>query len=101
MKVLFDKKPLIEQLVIVWYRYEGKTMKEELLTDQDGLISFKVKKSGTWMVSTVKMEHLENNPTANWQSYWGSCTWGYEQLLKQANPLLLPQLLILNYEHSR
>ena len=78
MKVLFNKKPLVEQLVIVWYRYEGKTMKEELLTDQDGFVSFKVKKSGAWMVSTVKMEHLDNNPKANWQSYWGSCTWGYE-----------------------
>ena len=78
MKVLFHKKPLVEQLVIVWYKYEGKTMKEELLTDQDGFVSFKVKKSGAWMVSTVKMEHLDNNPKANWQSYWGSFTWGYE-----------------------
>ncbi len=78
MKVLFNKKPLIEQLVIVWYWYQGKTLKEEVLTDENGLVSFKVKKSGRWMVSTVKMEHLENDPKANWQSYWGSCTWGYE-----------------------
>lgn len=78
LKILFNKKPLIDQLVIVWYKDEGKTMKEELLTDQDGLVSFKVKKTGSWMVSTVKMEHLENDSKANWQSYWGSCTWGYE-----------------------
>jgi hypothetical protein len=30
------------------------------------------------MISTVKMERLENDPRANWQSYWGSCTWGYQ-----------------------
>ena len=77
MKVLFNNKPLADQLITIWYRYENKTMKEELLTDQDGLVSFKVKRSGSWMVSTVKMAHLENNPKANWQSYWGSCTWGY------------------------
>ena len=30
------------------------------------------------MVSTVKMIRLENDAKANWQSYWGSCTWGYQ-----------------------
>ena len=78
VQVLFNKKPLAEQLIKIWYRLDNKTMEEELLTDPDGMISFKIKKSGRWMVSTVKMIHLENDPKANWQSYWGSCTWGYE-----------------------
>jgi uncharacterized GH25 family protein len=77
-RILFNKNPLADQLIKVWYRDNGKTLKEELLTDQEGTISFKLKKSGSWMVSTVKMVHLDNNPKANWQSYWGSCTWGYE-----------------------
>lgn len=78
MKVLFNKKPLAEQLIKIWYRADNKTIEEELLTDENGLVSFKVKKSGCWMVSTVKMIHLDNDSKANWQSYWGSCTWGYE-----------------------
>jgi uncharacterized GH25 family protein len=78
IKVLFNNKPLADQLIKMWYRENNNTIKEDLLTDQNGLVSFKIRKSGRWMVSTVKMIHLENNPKANWQSYWGSCTWGYE-----------------------
>jgi uncharacterized GH25 family protein len=77
-RLLFDKKALTNQLVKVWRRENGKTIKEELLTDQHGLIRFKIKKFGTWMVSTVKMIRLENDSRAQWQSYWASCTWGYE-----------------------
>ncbi len=78
VKVLFNKKPLTEQLIKIWFRENNKTSTEELLTDEDGIASFKIKKSGNWMVSTVKMVRLENDPKAQWQSYWGSCTWGYE-----------------------
>ena len=77
-RILFNKKPLPDQLVKIWYRENGKTIKEELLTDQYGMANFKYKKSGRGMVSTVKMIRLENDPKAQWQSYWGSCTWGYE-----------------------
>ena len=77
-RILFNKNPLADQLVKIWYRENDKTLKEELLTDQDGIISFRLKKSGSWMVSTVKMLRLENDPKAQWQSYWGSCTWGYQ-----------------------
>jgi uncharacterized GH25 family protein len=78
VKVFFNKEPLPEQLIKIWYRENNKTSMEELLTDQDGIVSFKIKKTGNWMVSTVKMIRLENDPKANWQSYWGSCTWGYQ-----------------------
>jgi hypothetical protein len=64
--------------VKIWYKDNNKTIKEELLTDQGGIISFRLKRSGSWMVSTVKMVRLENDPGAQWQSYWSSCTWGYE-----------------------
>ncbi len=77
-KVFFNKTPLADQLIKIWYKEKGKTIKEELLTDPEGIVSFRLKKSGTWMISTVKMIRLENDPKAQWQSYWGSCTWGYE-----------------------
>lgn len=78
VKILFNRQPLVDQLVRVWCRKNDKTMIEEFLTDQDGVISFKVLRSGNWMVSTVKMVRLNNDPKAQWQSYWGSCTWGYQ-----------------------
>ena len=79
VKVLFQKKPLINQLILVWHRLEGQTVKSEYTTDEKGQISFPMSKDGRWMISTVKMERLNDDPNAQWQSYWGSCTWGYEK----------------------
>jgi uncharacterized GH25 family protein len=78
VKVLFKNQPLANQLVNVWQRVNGKTSKQEYRTNSKGGLSFEISASGKWMVSTVKMIHLDNDPKANWQSYWGSCTWGYE-----------------------
>ncbi len=79
VKVLFQKKLLTNQRIIVWHRLNGQTTKSEFTTDEKGQISFPLSLDGRWMVSTVKMERLNDDPTAQWQSYWGSCTWGYEK----------------------
>jgi uncharacterized GH25 family protein len=78
VKLLFKKQPLNNQLVNVWQRSNGKTTKREYHTNSKGIIHFGMFTAGKWMVSTVKMIHLDNDPAAGWQSYWGSCTWGYE-----------------------
>ena len=78
VKILFQQKPLANQLVNVWQRVDGKTTRTRYHTDTKGGLRFVVFTSGKWMVSTVQMLHLENEPAAHWQSYWGSCTWGYE-----------------------
>jgi uncharacterized GH25 family protein len=78
LRVLFQKQPLANQLIKVWNRYQHNTVKNEYTTNEKGEISFAVNTRGKWMVSTVAMVHLENDPLAHWQSYWGSCTWGYE-----------------------
>jgi uncharacterized GH25 family protein len=78
VRVLFNKIPLADQLIRIWYREKDMTIREEMLTNQDGIATFRVKGSGRWMVSTVKMIKLDNDPKAEWQSYWGSFTWGYE-----------------------
>ncbi|MES1216615.1 MAG: DUF4198 domain-containing protein [Bacteroidota bacterium] len=79
VKVFFQNEPLKNKQVKIWHRENGKTILREMLTSEDGEISFEVTTSGEWMVSCVKMIRLENDPKANWQSYWGSCTWGYEK----------------------
>jgi uncharacterized GH25 family protein len=57
---------------------KNKTIKKDLRTDSKGEIVFPVSTNGKWMISTVKMERLLDNPICDWQSYWGSLTWGYE-----------------------
>ncbi len=77
-KILFKKQPLANQLVNVWHRLNGKTTHQQYQTNNKGIITFAVATTGKWMISTVKMLHLDDDPKANWQSFWGSCTWGYE-----------------------
>ena len=77
-KILFQKKPLVNHLIKIWHRVNNKTIFLETMSDENGLVNFLVKPHGKWMVSTVQMIRTNKEPQANWQSYWGSCTWGYE-----------------------
>lgn len=77
-KIFYRTSPLANSLVKVWHRVNGKTEKKELSTDATGEIVFRLTTKGKWMISTVQMERVEDNPFCDWQSYWGSLTWGYE-----------------------
>jgi len=77
-RIFYKKSPLTNTLVKIWHRKNNKTKKIELRSDANGEIVFPVIVSGKWMISTVKMERLPDNPVCEWQSYWGSLTWGYE-----------------------
>ena len=78
VSVLFKKEPLSNSLVKIWNRTNGITEIVKMMTNEDGEIKFAVNTSGKWMISTVKMERLDQDPKAQWQSYWGTLTWGYE-----------------------
>ena len=77
-KILFQQKPLANHLIKLWHRINNKTIFTEKLSDKKGLVNFQITTSGKWMISTVQMIRLQNEPQSQWQSYWGSCTWGYE-----------------------
>jgi len=64
--------------VKVWHKVNNKISPAEYTTDNDGEIKIFLSPTGQWMVSAVKMIHLEDDPKAEWQSYWGTLTWGYE-----------------------
>lgn len=79
-KILYKGDPFANALVKLWHSNKGETTKIDLKTDENGFVKFPVQTKGRWMLSCVKMEHLERDPTklyVPWQSYWGSCTWGY------------------------
>ena len=78
VKIYYKGSPLPNTLVKTWHRVKNKTEKKDLKTDSKGEIVFPVNTTGKWMISTVKMERLIDNPICDWQSYWGSLTWGYE-----------------------
>ena len=78
VKIYYQGSPLPNALIKIWHRVKNKTGKKELKTDSKGEIVFPVSTNGKWMISTVRMERLFDNPICDWQSYWGSLTWGYE-----------------------
>ncbi|TMI87321.1 MAG: DUF4198 domain-containing protein [Bacteroidetes bacterium] len=78
VKIFYKGSPLRYALIKSWHRVKNKTEMKDLKTDSKGEIVFPVNTKGKWMISTVKMERLTDNPVAEWQSYWGSLTWGYE-----------------------
>jgi uncharacterized GH25 family protein len=77
VKILAAGKPGAGYLIKTWHRVNGKTTKNELISDSSGIISFPVTLTGKWMVSNVKMDRIDNQPDADWQSFWASLTWGY------------------------
>lgn len=75
-QILFENKPLVGALV----RYWNKNAQNQLTTgkqssDAQGRVKFRVRAGGN-MVSAVQMVPHTNPDEADWQSYWGSLTFG-------------------------
>lgn len=77
VKIFFKGESFAHQKVKVSHRLNNTITQIEYVTDGDGNFKFFFTPSGIWMISTVKMVRLVNDPKAEWQSYWGSLTWGY------------------------
>jgi uncharacterized GH25 family protein len=74
-KLMFNGKPLFGARVSVWNRYNNRTTRQPIFTQQDGRIEAHISNPGPWMVSVVKMIPSKD-PKADWESYWGSLTFG-------------------------
>lgn len=77
VKVFFKDEPLAHTKIRLWHKLLGAVTETSFMSDENGEIRFPVTTSGEWMVSCVTMLHLTDDPKAQWQSYWGSVTWGY------------------------
>ena len=70
-RVLFNGKPLIDQMVKVWNKINTTTFLQNMYTEKDGTIKFPLSSRGPWMVSTVKMTESQLQG-ADYQSMWSS-----------------------------
>ena len=77
-QVLFDNKPIDKALVLVWQKGIEKPELRKLRTDKSGKVSFSFEPKGIYMVSTVHMVPYSKPEEADWQSYWGSYTFGFK-----------------------
>ena len=76
-QIFFDNKPLENALVLAWHSVKGSTTHETARSGKDGKVAFPIDQSGKWMISTVQMVPNSNPSQADWQSYWGSYTFGF------------------------
>jgi uncharacterized GH25 family protein len=74
-KLMFEGRPLFGARVSVWNRYNNRTTRQPIFTQQDGRIETHISNPGPWMVSVVKMVPSKD-PKADWESYWASLTFG-------------------------
>lgn len=76
-KVLFDNEVVTNALVLAWHSDKGKTTVEKMRSNKQGEVMIPITKTGRWMISTVRMIPIANNPTVDYQSFWGSYTFGF------------------------
>lgn len=78
VKLLFQGKPLPQHLLKIWHREAGKTTLQDLKTNEKGMVTFDLKKTGNYMLSSVKMVAHNKPEEAQWHSYWANFTFGNE-----------------------
>ncbi|RBL88896.1 DUF4198 domain-containing protein [Chitinophaga flava] len=76
-KVLFDNQPVKNALVLAWQVKNGKTTVSKIRSNEAGEVSFPLERAGRWMISSVHMVADPTGEKADWQSFWGSYTFGY------------------------
>jgi uncharacterized GH25 family protein len=77
LRIVFQGNALKKTKIKVWHKANNKVSVEDYETDDKGEVKIFLSLKGEWMVSCVKMVRTENDAEAEWQSYWGSFTWGY------------------------
>jgi uncharacterized GH25 family protein len=75
--ILFDNQVVTNALVVAWHHKNGRTSKVNKRSDTNGSVKFTVENEGRWMISTVKMIPTTDNSKADYQSFWGSYTFGF------------------------
>ncbi len=76
-KILFDNQVVMNALVLAWHTENGKTTVEKMRSNELGEVMIPITKTGRWMISTVKMIPTTGNQKADYQSFWGSYTFGF------------------------
>ena len=73
-QAFFNGKPLANKIAFAENRNSAT---QSMITDADGKFSMKLDRDGLWLVRLVYMQRCtEDCGTADWESYWGTFTFG-------------------------
>lgn len=76
VRVTFEGKPLAGAKIFAYNRNNEAVSEQAQRTASDGMATFKVDKSGEWLVRLVHMRRCEKCADADWESFWGAYSFG-------------------------
>lgn len=77
VKLLIDGQPMPNHKIFATYdeySEDPADYAQVTLTDDKGIARFRLTHKGLWLIRTNQMIPLQNNPEADWQSFWANCT---------------------------
>lgn len=70
-RLLYENRPLVGALVVAFNK-TSPLVKLKARTDQEGRVTFDIKRRGTWLVTAVHMIPAPSGTDAQWESTWAS-----------------------------
>ncbi len=64
----------IGDLLVVAFTAENPQAKQKIRTDGNGRAVLQLDTPGTWLIKSVHIIEVENDPDAEWESFWASLT---------------------------
>lgn len=77
VKLLFEGQPLAGKKIMATHDTYSKKPEDYAhvaTTDLEGVAAFNINKPGIWMIRANHMLPLQNDPQADWHSFWANCT---------------------------
>jgi uncharacterized GH25 family protein len=75
VELLLDGKPLADNAIMATFDTNSKEPEayaQVIRTDAKGKAKIKLTNSGVWMIRSNYMTELQNDPKAEWESYWAN-----------------------------
>lgn len=77
IQVLFRGRPLENALVDMAPLEGANASRQEMRTNKDGKASFNINPKGSWMINVIWAVPIANHPSAEFETYFSSLTFGY------------------------
>jgi len=74
--VLFEGKPLAGVKLFAHSRAEEKVETQTAVTSREGTASFRLNRSGAWLLRCVHMRRCAGDAEADWESFWAALSFG-------------------------
>ena len=76
VRVMFEDKPLVGAKVFALTRVDKTLHSQSSTTNSDGQATFRLDRSGNWLIRLVHMQRAPDGGDVEWESFWGAYMFG-------------------------